>query len=97
MAPPKVGALAATTRKTSRMRPSTTPKFEETTGASTSQPMFPRDYIPPRKDTAPHVILPMDAKYLLVTPKIPPNFIIEGDMMGKVIVLKFSDHDITDA
>jgi hypothetical protein len=30
-------------------------------------------------------------------PEIPPGVIIEGDLMGKVVALKFSDHDITDA
>jgi hypothetical protein len=56
---------------------------------------FPKDYIPFRKDIAPHVILSKDAKYPLVTLDIPPGVIIEGDPMGKVVSLKFSDHDIT--
>jgi hypothetical protein len=33
----------------------------------------------------------------LVTPEITPSVIIEGDLIGKVIALNFSDHDITDA
>jgi hypothetical protein len=79
------------------MRPSVTPEFEEMPRASASQSRFPRDYIPPRKDTAPQVRLPKDAKYPLVMPEIPPGVIIEGDLMGKVVALKFLDHDITDA
>lgn len=46
--------------------------------------------------------MPKKAKYPLVTPDIPPDIIIEGDhdlahLMGKVVALKFSDHDIADA
>ena len=55
---------------------------------------FPKDYILLRKDTAPQVRLPEDSKYPLVTPDIPPDVIIEGDLMGKVVALKFLDHGI---
>jgi hypothetical protein len=70
--------------------------FEETPRASASQQRFHRDYLPPRKDTTPQVRVPIDGKYLLVTLEIPPGVIIEGDMLGKIVALKFIDHDIMD-
>jgi hypothetical protein len=32
----------------------------------------------------------------LVTLEIPSGVIIEGDMLGNIVALKFVDHDITD-
>jgi hypothetical protein len=81
-------------RKQSK-RPPVALVFEETPGALTLQQIFHRDYIPPRKETAPQVRVPTNGKYPLVTPGIPPGVIVEGDMLGKVVALKFVDHDIT--
>jgi hypothetical protein len=61
-----------------------------------SQESFHRDYIPPRKDNVPQVKVPTDGKYPLETSPVPPGVSIEGDMLGKVVSLKFVDHDITD-
>jgi hypothetical protein len=70
--------------------------FKETPRASDSQSIFHRDYIPPQKDTRPQVKVPKNGKYPLATPKIPPSVIVEGDMLGNIVALKFVDHDITD-
>jgi hypothetical protein len=32
----------------------------------------------------------------LATPTVPPNASVEGDMLGKIVALKFVDRDITD-
>jgi hypothetical protein len=79
------------------MRPMVTLEFEETPRDLDSQPIFPRDCVPLRKDNAPHVILLKDAKYPLVMPEIPQSVIIEGDLMGKVDALNFSNHNIKNA
>jgi hypothetical protein len=65
-------------------------------GASSSEPRFPHDYIPPRKDDAPPVTLQKNPDYMLVTPDIPEEVIIDEDMLGKVPQLKYAYHDITD-
>ena len=57
---------------------------------------FPRDYIPPRKDIVKSFRFSKDAKYLLVVPKIPPGAIVEEDMLGLVLNLKYAYHDIAD-
>jgi hypothetical protein len=74
-----------------------TPEFKEMTRASSLHLIFRRDYIPLRKESAPHDGMPKDMKYPLVTPDIPPGVVIEGDLMGKVAALNFSNHDIIDA
>jgi hypothetical protein len=53
------------------------------------------DYIPPQKYIAPQVKVPTDGKYPLVTPEIPVGVIVEGDMLGNIVALKFAVHDIT--
>jgi len=70
--------------------------FVETLGASASQLNFHRDYILPRKDTMPQVRVLTDRNYLLVTQEIPPGVIVEGNMLGKIISLKFANYNITD-
>jgi hypothetical protein len=57
--------------------------------------IFPRDYIPPRKDTTKPINLSKDTKYELVEPEIPPGVIMEEDMLGLIPNLKYVDHDIT--
>jgi hypothetical protein len=58
--------------------------------------MFHRDYIPLRKDNAPQVKAPTDAKYPLATLVLPPGVSIEGEMLEKVSAVKFVDHHIID-
>jgi hypothetical protein len=58
--------------------------------------IFPRDYIPPRKDTTNPVNLSKDGKYKLVEPEIPPRVIVEEDMLGLIPSLKYVDHDSMD-
>jgi hypothetical protein len=41
-------------------------------------------------------IVPTDEKYPLVTPKIEPGVIVEGDMLRKITSLNFADHNIID-
>jgi hypothetical protein len=72
------------------------PEVEETLGASSSEPRFTRDYILPRKDDAIPVTLKKDVKYPLVMLEIPYEVMIDEDMLGKVLQLKYADHDITD-
>jgi len=50
--------------------------------------------VPPRKPTPKQVRLPMEPKYNLVTLVIPPEVTVEGDMLGTIGSLKFSDHDL---
>jgi hypothetical protein len=52
--------------------------------------------VPPRNPTTKQVRLPKEPKYDLVTPMIPPGVTVEGDMLGAVGSLKFSDHDLAD-
>jgi hypothetical protein len=58
-------------------------RLKEIPGASSSQESFHKDYIPPRKDNAPQVKVPVDGKYPLETSPIPPGVSIEGDMLGE--------------
>jgi hypothetical protein len=95
MAPTKVWAPKTATKKQSKC-PSVAPKVEEIARDLDSQENFHRDYIPPRKDNAHQVKEPTDGKYPLATPTVPPSVSVEGDMLGKVVSLKFVDHDITD-
>jgi hypothetical protein len=47
-------------------------------------------------DNAPPIKVPANGKYPLETSPVPPGVSIEGDMLDKVVSLKFMDHDITD-
>jgi len=51
--------------------------------------MFPRDYIPPRKNYAKPMMLKNDAKYPLVMTNIPYGVIINEDMLGNVSQLRY--------
>jgi hypothetical protein len=42
------------------------------------------------------VHLQKEAKYPLVEPEIPLGVIVEEDMLGAVLSLKFTDHDLSD-
>jgi hypothetical protein len=95
LAPLKVGAPTVATCKQTK-RPSVAPVFEETPRAWASQQSFHRDYIPPRKDTVPQFRVPTDGKYPSFMLDIPPGVIIEGDMLGNIVALKFVDHEIMD-
>jgi hypothetical protein len=64
--------------------------------ASSSQASFYKDYIPPRKYITLLIKVPTDGKYLLVTSLVSPGVSIEGDMLGKVVGLKFKDHIISE-
>jgi hypothetical protein len=55
-----------------------------------------KDYIPPRKSSTNLVNLQKEEKYDLVEPEIPPGVIVEGDMLGAIPSLKFTDHDLSD-
>jgi hypothetical protein len=97
MVPPRAtGATTVVPRRSHNRALEAKPEIEETPGASSSEPRFPHDYIPPRKDDAPLVTLPKAPDYTLVTPDIPEEVIIDEDMLGKVPQLKYADHDITD-
>jgi hypothetical protein len=43
------------------------------------------------------VRLQKEAKYAMVTPVIPPGVTVEGDMLGEIESLRYSDHDLSDA
>jgi hypothetical protein len=64
--------------------------------ASASQSSFHKDYVPPRKDSMPPIKVLPYGKYSLETSPVPPSVSIEGDILVKVVELKFADHDITD-
>ena len=63
---------------------------------SSSELRFPQDYIPPRKDDDPLVKLQKTPYYELVMLDIPKGFIVDEDMLGRVLQLKYAYHDITD-
>jgi hypothetical protein len=97
MVPPKAtGEAVVVPRKSHNRALAAEPEIEETPGASSSEPRFPPDYIPPRKDDAPPVTLQKTPDYTLVTLDIPEEVIIDEDMLGKVPQLKYAYHDIID-
>jgi hypothetical protein len=97
MAPPQsIEATTTIPRKSHSRYPTCEPKIEETPGTYSSESGFPCDYIPPRKDDTPPVTLQKNPYYMLVTPYIPYEIIIDEDMLGKVPQLKYEYHDITD-
>jgi hypothetical protein len=88
MAPPKVGAPTVATQAKTK-RPPVAPVFEETPRASTFTVKFSQGlYTTKKRHIAPQVRVPTDGKYPLVTPKIPPGVIVEGDMLGKIVCLE---------
>jgi hypothetical protein len=95
MAPSKEATTFASTPKKHHSKLSVGPIHEEITRVSSLELRFRRYYIPPRKDTNP-INLSKDAKYELVEPEIPPGVIVEEDMLGLILSLKYADHDITD-
>jgi hypothetical protein len=99
MALAKVAATSTLTPKKPCSKPPTVLVQAETPGASSSESRltnFPRDYIPPRKDTTKPVNLSKQTKYELVELEIPQGVIVEEVMLGLIPHLKYADHDITD-
>lgn len=61
--------------------------------------MFPSPlplYISPRKLDAKLVRELKDAKYGTFTPLLPESVLISGEIIGKVLQLKFTDYDFND-
>jgi hypothetical protein len=58
--------------------------------------IFHRDYLSPRKDDAPLINVPMNAKYPLLIAPVMVAISSDEDMIVKIANLKFMDHDITD-
>jgi hypothetical protein len=69
------------------------PREEE---ADPSLVNFPRAYVLPRKLTTKQVILQKQVKYDMVTPVIPLGVTIEGDMLGEIESMRYSNHDLGD-
>jgi hypothetical protein len=69
------------------------PRVEE---ADPSLVNFPRAYVPPRKLIEKQVILQKEVKYNMVTLVIPLGVTIEGDMLGEIENMRYSDHDLGD-
>jgi hypothetical protein len=80
-----------------RKIPSKTPEVKEVPGALdlASQEIFHKDYLPPRMDNASPIIVPSNGKYPLTTSLVPPGVRIEGEMLSKIVGLKFMDNEIT--
>jgi hypothetical protein len=68
---------------------------EETKEYPSSFEQFQRDYILSRKTSTKHVHLQKEAIYPLVEPLILDGVIVEGDMLGMILALKYTDDDIT--
>jgi len=96
MAPPKATMTSASTPKKQCSKSLVVLVEENIPGVSSSEIRFPRDYIPPRKDTTNPINLLKDAKYELVEPEIPLGVIMEEDMLGLILNLKYAGHDIMD-
>ena len=64
--------------------------------ASTSQESFHKYYLPARMENVTPINVPTNGKYSLPKSLVLPGVNIEGEMLGKVVGLKFTDHDITD-
>jgi hypothetical protein len=96
MAPPKAtGAATTVPRKSCTRALAVKLEIEETPNASSSYLRFPCDYILSRKHDAPPVTLQETPYYMLVTPNILEEVIIDEDILGKVPQLKYVDHEIT--
>jgi hypothetical protein len=73
------------------------PEVEKVTGASTSAPheIFHGYYLPLQMDNAPPINLPTNGKYPFPIAPVTVGVSSEEDMFGKIVILKFMDHDIT--
>jgi hypothetical protein len=98
MVSPKAAGETTTIPTRSRTRaPAAEPEIEETLSTSSPEPLrFHHNYIPPRKDDAPLVMSQRYQDYRMVTPYILEAVIINEYMLGKVLHLKYVDHDIID-
>ena len=68
--------------------------FNSEASASRIDPLPP--YILPLKKTARKVRLPQNARYPMLSAPILKGVIKEGDMLGKIPRMKYSDHDLSD-
>jgi hypothetical protein len=91
---PKEGVSTSGMKK-SRNKKTSTP-VQEQTPESFDLIKFSREYVPPRKLIANQFRLQKEAKYDMVTLVIPPGVIVEGDMLGSIGNLSYSNHDLTD-
>lgn len=66
----------------------------ETEGATISSPLPP--YFPPRKPNAKLVKDSKDVKYETFTPLLPEKVPFEGQLLGKIPQLKFTNSDFND-
>jgi hypothetical protein len=57
---------------------------------------FHEDYLSPRIDNVLSINVVKNGKYMFPTSPIPLDVCIEGEMLDKVVDLKFMDHDIND-
>jgi len=53
-------------------------------------------YIPPCREGAPRVRVPMNQRYIIPLSKMPKEVIVEGNFPGRVPELRFVDHDFHD-
>jgi hypothetical protein len=82
MAPPKERVSTLQMKKPCT-KPTSTPIQEETLRVEASDPIkFPREYVPPRK--------PRTNQFRI------PKVTMEGDMLGAIGSLWFSEHDLID-
>jgi hypothetical protein len=71
MEPPRsIGEKTNLPRKNRNRDLAVEPEIEETLGASSSEPRFPREYILPRKDDSASITLHKTSYYMLVIPYI---------------------------
>ena len=52
------------------------------------------EYILPRVEDAPEVTIPKGAKFLIPLPAIDTRIKKDGDLLGYVLVLKFTDYNL---
>jgi hypothetical protein len=55
---------------------------------------FLREYVPPRKPKKKQVKLQKEVNYDMVTLVIPLGVTVEGDMLGTIGNLRYSNHDL---
>jgi hypothetical protein len=97
MVPLRVGGSSTTTKKKLK-GPVADVEVEEVVGTLTLIPptVFHRDYLPPKKDGAPPINLPMNEKYPLPIELVLDGLSSDEDMLDKVSNLNFMDHNIND-
>ena len=95
--PPKVVKLGASqVRQPPRMRSRS--KIVEDPGPEQEEEVhMAAEYIVPRVEDAPEVTIPKGAKFLIPLPAIDPHIKKDGDLLGYVHVLKFTDYNLGDS